>query len=234
MKRTIQEVEESRKASVTVKEMERYVHGQTEGQREFDSDDDDGDEVVLRSRRQQQGLGTQSTVDCSDVEALGAPGAPAKKRRRVLPWTEEGRLLWPSGVGDSDDEVVLVEDSQDDGDLDRDSGIESEVSDDCHSFVVDDGSESVVEEQNASERYLAEGALKEVRQAVMEKMEKLKKQLAAVDEQLRQLKQSERLVSPTSSTCSTFLSEEGLKGVVDSKGRLRRCSEWCATAGCRG
>ena len=164
--------------------------GDCERQKDDDSDDED---IVLRSRRQQQRVDvcTQLDGDCGEAEP---PGAPAKKKGRILPWTEEGRRLWPGdGAGGRCgivDEAVLVPDSQaeESGDSDTEEG-----EDGCSSFVVDDDSESVVGEIEASERFLTREALREVRTLLTYKMERLKRQTAKVEEQLRRLDESDEL-----------------------------------------
>jgi hypothetical protein len=165
--------------------------------------DPDGDGFILESRRRQQRLVTPEKSDGGDLEP---PGAPVKKKRRVLPWTLEGRERWPlastclfSRSTYDDDGVVQVEDSVDDngsetvddcssfggeekGDDDGDDG--SETVDDCSSFVVDDDSESVVDEECVSERELGRIALVEVRASIVENMAKLKRRLDFVDKEL--------------------------------------------------
>src|SRR5436305_5406928 len=81
-----------------------------------DDEDEDGNEFILESRRRQHRLVTPEASESGDKEA---PGAPKKKKRRILPWTEEGQVRWPlsstyptcRGV-DSDETVVEVEDSE--------------------------------------------------------------------------------------------------------------------------
>jgi hypothetical protein len=158
-------------------------------------DSEDEDEIVLRSRWRQQRLRTPGRSEAGEVEP------PAKKKRRILPWTDEGRLLWPvkkrTAVeleSDSEEEaseggghdVALVKDSQCGGECDS-ASLEESDEDRCSSFVVDDDSESVVEEESASERYLAIGALQEVRVSIVERMEKLKRRLESVEGQLKRL-----------------------------------------------
>ncbi len=196
-----------------------------------EEDSEDGDEIVLMSRRRYQ--------------RLEIPGAPAKKKkRRILPWTDEGRLLWPdkkaTAVESESDEqasegggdaVVLVEDSQSCTEAGGSDSATLEESDEdrCSSFVVDDDSASVVEEETASERYLARGALQEVRASILEGMERLKRRLSRVDEQLKALapcreesSASEGAEVVDERTCRT-LRERGLEEVypweeIDSLG----------------
>ena len=225
MKRAFEEEElpEAQKPGLTAKEMEDYARRTSEEQKEEENgggESEDSDEVILSSRRRQQQWCVRSESESSDVEA---PGAPAKKKRRVLPWTEEGRVLWPQAGGMEDDSVVLVEDSQDgvgSEEESEESEEESERSDDRSSFVVDDDSLSVVEEERTSERYLAQAALKEVRVSTAERIEKLRGHLAAVDSQLKRLEAS----SGSTSSCSS----EGAE-VVDERTCLTRRDQWCAT-----
>ena len=162
---------------------------------------DDGDDIVLSSRRRQQ--------------RLEPPGAPAKKRRRVLPWTEEGRVLWP--LADP-----MTPPSGEEGSVSGDSDGE----DDCGSFVVDDDSESVVEEESVSERFLARGALLEVRAAVEERIKRLQDRLVRLDEQLG-------LVAPAEEKAKKLgdderSSSEGL-AVVDERTCTTQRESWYAT-----
>jgi hypothetical protein len=178
-----------------------------------DSDGDpDGDDFILESRRQQQRLETPQRSDSGDKEP---PGAPVKKRRRVLPWMKEGqegqekRPLVPTYVVSrsictcddgvihgADDPVVRVEDNDSDNvsetddcveESERVSETEDSEEDDCSSFVVDDDSESVTEEENVSEKSLGRGALREVRVGIVERISKLRRRLKSVDEELSEL-----------------------------------------------
>ena len=150
--------------------------GQDQGtDTEDEEGDEDGDEIVLNSRRRQQGL--------------EPPGAPLKKKRRVLPWTDEGRLLWPEA------EPL-------DGEKEEEEEEEEDSSDDCRSFVVDDDSESVTVEEVASERFLAGGALVEVRAALKEQMRKLRRRLVKVDRELAELGGDGSLLEGEERTCT--------------------------------
>ena len=157
-------------------ELQEKVEQRDECAESKSRDDDDDDDIILRSRRCQQRLDVRTQLDV-DGSSGEPPGAPVKKRVRVLPWTEEGRRLWPEcGGSESDEETILVADSQA-GDLD----------DDCLSFVVDDDSESVVVEIEASEKFLTREALEDVKTSLMNKIVKLKDRVVRVDEQLRGL-----------------------------------------------
>lgn len=168
--------------------------------------DPDGDDFILESRRRQQRLVTPEQLESG---SLSPPGAPVKKKRRVLPWTEEGQKKWPlvskydvfhppdgvsystcdcgDGVNHDGDPVVQVEDSTEesvDGGETEEDDSEDDSEDDCSSFVVDDDSESLVEEESVSEVSLGREALLEVRAGIMEKIRKLQCQLESVDEEL--------------------------------------------------
>jgi hypothetical protein len=176
------------------------------------SDDEDGDDLILESRRRQQRLVTPEASECGEPEP---PGAPTSKRRRLLPWTKEGRERWPSlstavirRGADKKDAVVLVEDSAvesegDDEDEDEDeddSAVEDSVAesegdedeDDLSSFVVEDDSSSVADEESASERSLGEDALREVRTQVVNRILKMQQRLVSVDRELDALSSVER------------------------------------------
>lgn len=146
--------------------------------KECEEEVEDDDEIILRSRRRQHRLDTQRDSDGNDMEV---PGAPVKGGRRTLPWTEQGRLLWPRG---EDEAVVQVEDSQAGGSGDDDSQTLEGVSVGCSSFVVDDDSESVVEEEKEPERRLRRAALEDVRSLLRERIERWKARLEVVEEQL--------------------------------------------------
>ena len=146
--------------------------------------------------------------ECGDEEPPGAP----KKKRRILPWTLEGRvkraLLWPankrtttveskekeekeeSGDDEHEENVVQVDDSQvevEDGDDDSGTEGTEETKDDLSQFVVDDDSSSVEDEEEESERSLGRGALEEVRAGILEKIDKLEERLVSVDKELSEL-----------------------------------------------
>jgi predicted nuclease with TOPRIM domain len=144
--------------------------------------EEEEEDVVMNSRRRQHRLDTQPESLCEEVEA---PGAPKRKRRRVLPWTEQGRLLWPGG---GDEAIVLVEDSQAGsscGEEEReDSQTLRESSSGCVSFVVDDDSESLADEEKESERRLGKAALEDVRFSLRGKIQRLKVRLDTVEEEL--------------------------------------------------
>src|SRR5579859_7228347 len=59
-------------------------------------EDPDWDEFILSSRRRQQRLVTPEKQKCGKEELPEVPGAPVKKKSRVLPWTKEGQEKWPS------------------------------------------------------------------------------------------------------------------------------------------
>lgn len=165
-----------------------------------DSSDDEED-IVLSSRRRQQ--------------RLDPPGAPVKKRRRVLPWTEEGRVLWPLGH-------AMTPPSGEEGSVSGDSDGE----DDCGSFVVDDDSESVIEEESASERFLARGALLEVRAAVEERIKRLQDRLGSLDKQLGLLASAEEKAKKLGDDERS--SSEG-SSVVDERTCITQGELWYAT-----
>ena len=151
--------------------------------RRMEEGEEDDDDVILRSRRRQHRLDTQGDPECSDMEAPGAPVKSGREGRRPLPWNEQGRLLWPKG---EDEAVVLVEDSQagESGEGEGDSRtLEGSVSG-CSSFVVDDDSESVLEEEKGSERRLGRTALEEVRRTLKESMERQRVRLERVEREL--------------------------------------------------
>ena len=156
--------------------------------------DEDGDEFVLRSRQRQQ------RVAFVDVKA--------NKKRRILPWIKAGHVASPtpgaaeclpdeeqSGGSQSEvavgrewegplSPVVLIEDSQAEDGQSCGSTVSSDVTADserCSSFVVDDSSESLAEEEDSSENLLALGALREVRETLLERIGRLERRLAAVN-----------------------------------------------------
>lgn len=216
MKRKLRDEDESvggilcRTADVDWNEQDRQpdwqdavaVHGKgNDGEEE----EDDGDVFILESRRRQQRLMTPEQTDGDDQEP---PGAPKKKKRRILPWTREGQLLLAQKVETtaesegSDDDVVLVKDSQVEESEDSETE-ESEAGtvvsvedsedseDDCSSFVVDDDSESVTAEEDASEKSLGGEALREVRAEVVRRILRLQRQLKSVDKELDALTSEE-------------------------------------------
>jgi hypothetical protein len=129
-----------------------------------------------------------------DVEVVRAP----VKKRRLLPWTEQGRLKFglsddvPAGVeaveASVDDELPcgqhrwwndLVQAAQDGGDSSGEDG--------CDSFVVSDDSESLADEVAASEESLGRGALEEERLALVERVSRLKRSLAKARSRLAEV-----------------------------------------------
>ena len=136
--------------------------------------EEEEEDIVLRSRRRQHRLETQEELEWDD----GPPGVPMKETV-MLPWSGQGRLLWPSR---RDEAVVQVEDSQVDVESD-----DSHTLSGCSSFVVADESESVVEEETVSEKRLARNALKEVRLSLREKIGRLKRRLERVEGELVEL-----------------------------------------------
>jgi hypothetical protein len=129
------------------------------------------------------------------------PGAPEKKKRRLIPWSKAGIEKFGAVVGtavESDEETV-----SDGGDGFPDDGWrhgqtrgvfvadsvegESDSEDDCSSFVVDDDSESVVNELEKSGKDLGRTALEEVRESLVETEERLKRKLRRVHRKLARL-----------------------------------------------
>jgi hypothetical protein len=138
------------------------------------------------------------TPEASDSdEDLEVVGAPVKKRR-VLPWTEEGRKRFGlsdavSGVVESEEASVeyegqgeelpcgqhrwwneIVQLGEEVASYSDDSGGE----DDCKSFVVSDDSESLADEVAASEESLGREALEDERLALVELVSRLERRLA--------------------------------------------------------
>jgi len=159
---------------------------------------DEDDEIVLRSRRRQHRLMTPEVSEQSEEE--GAPGAPAKKRRRILPWTVEGVAKWGPWVGQASNAEETEEEKEEQEEawihgqtqatrvidvlgLEAESEAESEwcdglqTEDNCSDFVVDDDSDSVVEEAEAADRELGRGALEEVRATLAEAVDRLERKV---------------------------------------------------------
>jgi hypothetical protein len=124
--------------------------------------------------------------------------APVKKRR-LLPWTEQGRVKFgltddvPAGVeaeeASVDDKELpcgqhrwwndLVQAVQD--------GDDSSGEDGCDSFVVSDDSESLAAEVAASEECLGREALEEERLALVERVTRLEVRLAKARSRLAEV-----------------------------------------------
>jgi hypothetical protein len=187
-----------------------------------EKDDSEGEDFILRSRRRQQYVDTPPTVDDGDGD-VEPPGAPMKKRRRIIPWTREGKLRWPGQEEiprpDAEEEVTLVEDSVDG----RESGDSDREDEDGLSFVVDDNSPSVLEEESESERFLGKEALREVRTRVVEQMEKLKRRLASLDAELEAL----GCVEGSDTLGSETEDEEG-EEIVDERTCTKLADSWNA------
>lgn len=137
------------------------------------------------------------TPEASDIdEDAEVVRAPVKKRR-LLPWTEEGRLKFglsdvvPAGVGS--DEASGEDEGQGEelpcgqhrwwNDLVQPAedvalwAYESGGEDGRDSFVVDDDSESLADEVAASEESLGREALEEERLALVERVSRLERRL---------------------------------------------------------
>lgn len=162
---------------------------------------DEDDDIVLRSRRRQHRLMTPEVSEHSEEEE--APGAPVKKRRRILPWTAEGVAKWGPWVGQASNAEETEEEEEKEEEeawihgqtqgthvvdvlgLEVESEAEGEMcdglhtEDNCSDFVVDDDSDSVVEEAEAADRELGRGALEEARVTLAEAVDRLERKLLA-------------------------------------------------------
>lgn len=183
------------------------------------------------------------TPEASEQSEEGeVPSAPVKKRRRILPWTVEGRALadqfsnaeetveeeeeaWIHGQTHgvrAVDVIGLEAEGEGEGESELAGGLQAE--DNCSDFVVDDDSDSVVQEIEAADRELGRSALSEVRVTLAEAVDRLerkvlvaKRKVAAFDEQ-----QAQEVVRETQ------LSDDG-EEVVDEQYCRRRRQVWLET-----
>lgn len=166
------------------------------------------EDFVYESRRAQYAqykLCTPPGKDPESDEDSDPPKAPSKRRRRILPWSPEGRKLWPGvwreqvcgdvGVveeeGQSenleDEGVRIPEDWAHDAQPRSPVGVELErfevesLTESGQSslggFVVDDDASSVCAEMEASRAELQTTALNEVRQGLEEDICRLERKL---------------------------------------------------------
>ena len=197
---------------------------------ELDGDEyDEGDDVVLSSRKNQYVVQTATPSESESdgeenervpetpetpgvgwsEESVKVPGAPSK-RRRVLPWTKEGREKFGVLVGEASCEETSDSEEEDvwrhgqtrglfssTGRRVDESGTNGSC---CSSFVVEDDEESVVEELEEAEKDLGRTALEEFSVSLAEKAERLRRklgrvceELAVVERKLREYKDEEDL-----------------------------------------
>jgi hypothetical protein len=143
------------------------------------------------------------TPEASDSdEDVNVERAPVKKRR-LLPWTEAGRLKFGLVDAVESEEASVEEEGQGEelpcgqhrwwndivqpveevASLACDSGGD----DDCKSFVVSDDSESLADEVAASEESLGRDALRDERLALVELVSRLERRLAKARNRLREV-----------------------------------------------
>jgi len=189
-------------------------------------DEESEDDIVITSRRKQYVVETPEaeTSETENEVILRVPGAPEKKRRRVLPWTKEGIGKFGPLVGkatgsdeesDDDDNLFLNDGwvhGQTGGNPRSSVGLESE--DDCKSFVVADDSDSVVAELEKSERDLGRASTEEVRDALEEQASKLERKLESVYAELARVEEKLEKASDSS--------DSGDEVVDEVYGRTRR------------
>lgn len=204
---------------------------------------DEDDEIVLRSRRRQHRLMTPEVSEHSEEEE--APGAPVRKRRRILPWTAEGvakRGPWVGQVSNAEETEEEEEEQEDawihgqtqgtrvidvlglEAESEAKSEAESEwcdglqTEDNCSDFVVDDDSDSVVEEAEAADRELGRGALEEARATLAEAVDRLERKVLAAKRKVLEFdEQQAQEVVP-----ETQVSDESDEVVEEQYCRARR------------
>lgn len=158
---------------------------------ENDGSDED---VVLESRRRQHRLLTPQSREADDDLELVAPGAPVRCRdarphkRRTLFWLDGMPSEYAVQETQQCDAYVQVESSQvggveSEGEATED-GTESST---MKSFIVDDSSSSVAEEEARSRQQLGQHALEEEREHVVRVIAKAERRLRKIEEELREL-----------------------------------------------